>query len=721
MGLEKLINREIKITIGVVLFVSILFIALSYAIFKVDKSGASDVIKFGDISLSFCKDSTCASNVNNIGNIIGTETDSNGNTVYSKIYPVADPVTNDDWNNLKPYIFTLTNTGSLPLYVSIFLERDMTAGVISDGTSEYSEFVSDDQVKIGFGVQGETPAIGLYSDYLNTTDNNHKIASNIQIGVGETKIFNLYAWLKSDAQNASLGKYFVTQISARGEYLPDGENTQIDENLKTIEIDFKEGTIDKNIKQVQKGNNVEFTLTPSDSSVTLDKLNITCLSGTVPTVSGNTLTISNVQKNEFCQVYKKEEPTLLSQILKDNPARSTRSNNNNGTNDFATPLTTTTTGTLFKSTESITGITDTPKEVYYYAGNTTNNWVKFGKTKINKNECTYNGSTVLYFNGSSIVSVENENQCLSSKICKLGDQYGVGETVTEDFCTSQGAEWTNQNATWNGTSTEDIYWRIIRTNHDGSIRLLYVGTSPDTTEGYIGESAFNTSTNSPKYVGYKYGEDTSLDTIRNNTTDSTIKTFIDSWYQTNLTNYTKYLSTSAVYCNDRSLGTGQIYNYTSSPTSQFNFASFYRMNWDTKGAKSNPSYNCTDIRDAFSVDNTSAKLTYPVSLMTADEIVFAGGATFDNIMNTPYAWFISNSAGTQVLLLYWWSLSPINWSETEAVVGYWFSAERYLGISPVDFSIAVRPVISLKSCIKYSTGNGTPETPYEIVETSSGC
>ena len=59
------------------------------------------------------------------------------------------------------------------------------------------------------------------------------------------------------------------------------------------------------------------------------------------------------------------KPTLLSQILEDNPTRNTRSNNNNGTNDFATPLTTTTTGTLFKSTESITGITDSPKEVYY--------------------------------------------------------------------------------------------------------------------------------------------------------------------------------------------------------------------------------------------------------------------------------------------------------------------------------------------------------------------
>ena len=646
MGLEKLINREIKITIGVVLFVSILFIALSYAIFKVDKSGASDVIKFGDISLSFCKDATCASNVSNIGNIIGTETDSNGNTVYSKIYPVTDPVTNDDWNNLKPYIFTLTNTGSLPLYVSIFLERDMTAGVISDGTSEYSEFVNDDQVKIGFGVQGETPAIGLYSDYLNTTDNNHKIASNIQIGVGETKIFNLYAWLKSDAQNASLGKYFVTQISARGEYLPDGENTQIDENLKTIEIDFKEGTIDKNIKQVQKGNSVEFTLTPSDTSVTLDKLNITCLSGTVPTVSGNTLTISNVQKNEFCQVYKKEEPTLLSQILKDNPTRSTRSNNNNGTNDFATPLTTTTTGTLFISTESITGITDSPKEVYYFAGNTTKNWVKFA----------------------------------------------------------------------------NLYWRIIRTNHDGSIRLLYVGTSHDTTGGNIGTSTFNTNSNSTKYVGYKYGEDTSLDTIRNNTTDSTIKTYIDTWYQNNLTNYTKYLSTSAVYCNDRSEGTGQTYNYTSSPSSKFNFAPYYRMDYDTDGAAANPSYNCSDIRDAFSVDNTSAKLDYPVSLMTADEIAFAGGVAYQT-MSTPYAWFISNSAGTKVSTS-WWSLSPVRWYGSNARVWSWSSADACLDngyVSGVNPARGVRPALSLKSCIKYSTGNGTYNEPYEIKETTSGC
>ena len=334
-----------------------------------------------------------------------------------------------------------------------------------------------------------------------------------------------------------------------------------------------------------------------------------------------------------------EEPTLLSQILKDNPTRSTRSNNNNGTNDFATPLTTTTTGTLFTSTESITGITDSPKEVYYFAGNTTKNWVKFA----------------------------------------------------------------------------NLYWRIIRTNHDSSIRLLYVGTSPDTTSGNIGTSKFNTSYNSPKYVGYKYGEDTSLDTIRNNTTDSTIKTYVDNWYKNNLSSYSKYISTSAVYCNDRSLGTGQTY----SASADFNFAPYYRMDYDTDGASSNPSYNCTDIRDAFSVDNTNAKLDYPISLMTADEIAYAGGVAYQT-MSTPYAWFISNSAGTQVSS-YWWSLSPIFWNGSGAYVWYWYSDYAYLSDGDVSGAHAVRPAISLKSCIKYSTGNGTYNEPYEIKETTSGC
>ena len=410
-------------------------------------------------------------------------------------------------------------------------------------------------------------------------------------------------------------------------------------------VDFTEGyTVTLNVingstspvsKVVGRDGVTSFTVTPN-SGYKLELESDTCNG----TLSGNTYTISNITGNKTCSItFKPNLPTLYDKILADNPTRSTRSNNNNGTNDFAKPLTSTTTGTLFTGTESITGITDSPKEVYYYAGNTTNNWVKFA----------------------------------------------------------------------------GFYWRIIRTNHDSSIRLLYVGTSPDTTSGNIGEGNFNSSYNSPKYVGYKYGEDTSLDTIRNNTTDSKIKTYVDNWYKNNLINYTKYLSTSAVYCNDRSLGTGQTY----STSSLFEFASYYRMDYNTNGAKANPSYNCTDRRDAFSVDNTSAKLTYPVSLMTTDEMAFAGGVAYIKT-NTSYAWFISNSAGSQVSSS-WWSLSPDGWNGARSCVWRWDSDNAYLNIVDVGIDDAVRPVISLKSCTKYSTGNGTPETPYEIVETSSGC
>ena len=312
-----MINREIKITIGVVAIVSLIFIAMSYAIFKVDTTGNTDTIKFGDISLAFCKDSSCDSTISDIGNVIGTEKDANGNTVYSKIYPVSDPSTASDWNNLKPYIFTLTNDGDIPLYVSLYLEKDPTAGtIVSDGV-EYSEFVSDDEVKIAIGEGTSTPTINLYSDKVDA-DGNHKIASNILINVGEKKTFKLYAWLKSDATNASQGKYFVTQISARGEYFPSGSSSDVDSNLKTIELDLKDATADKNVKQVLKGEDVEFIVTPTNTSKTLSDLTISCTNDVTPTVSGSTLKFSNVQKGTICSVYDASKGESLATLIQTN-------------------------------------------------------------------------------------------------------------------------------------------------------------------------------------------------------------------------------------------------------------------------------------------------------------------------------------------------------------------------------------------------------------------
>ena len=394
-------------------------------------------------------------------------------------------------------------------------------------------------------------------------------------------------------------------------------------------------------------------------------------------------------------------PALKDKLLADNPTIGTRS-------DFSTPFTTNTANTLYKATENGT-------DVYYFAGQDTentpiNNWVKFGKT--NKNECTYNGSTVLYFNGSSIISIENESQCLSSKVCKLGYQYGVGETVTEDLCTSKGGEWTNQNAKWS-TGTYNIYWRIIRTNSDGSIRLLYHGTRTTATDAYIGKSVFNENDDSPKYVGYMYGNsDATPEEARTNTNDSTIKTVIDNWYASNMTSYTKYLSTTAVYCNDREVGSGTY----STTGSEFNYAAYTRL--DTNKA---PTYDCTNDNDKFTVDASTGngKLTYPIALMTADEIAYAGGV-YDT---TAPMWYYTNSSlESSIGGFHWWSLSPYMWFGSNAYSWnvYGSSAPGGLDISIVDLSRHVRPAVSLKACTLWSQGDGSSSSPYEIA-LNGGC
>ena len=628
-----MINREIKITIGVVAIVSLIFIAMSYAIFKVDTTGNTDTIKFGDISLAFCKDSSCDSTISDIGNVIGTEKDANGNTVYSKIYPVSDPSTASDWNNLKPYIFTLTNDGDIPLYVSLYLEKDPTAGtIVSDGV-EYSEFVNDDEVKIAIGEGTSTPTISLYSANVDD-DGNHKIASNILINVGEKKTFKLYAWLKSDATNASQGKYFVTQISARGEYFPSGSSSDVDSNLKTIELDLKDATADKNVKQVLKGEDVEFIVTPTNTSKTLSDLTISCTNDVTPTVSGSTLKFSNVQKGTICSVYDASKgeslATLYDKLLADKTTRPDRGS-------FSSVLTTDNTNTLYTGTENGT-------TVYYFAGNATDNWVKFGKN----------------------------------------------------------------------ASNQDLYWRIIRTNSEGSIRLLYHGTSTTATDAYIGTSAFNTTYNNPMYVGYMYGTSGSLVNNRTNATNSTIKGVIDTWYKNNLnTNYGKYISTTAVYCNDRSNPAG---GYNTGNTS-FYYGAYTRLI-----ANKTPSYDCATAEDKFTADSSTGngKLTYPIALMTADEVSFAGGLYGTNAPT----WYYYNSAnGSSTGLTWWWLLSPDSWFGSFAYVFYVDGSSHpgYLYINNVNLAYGVRPAVSLKSCVKTSGGDGSASAPYTIEESTSGC
>jgi len=366
-------------------------------------------------------------------------------------------------------------------------------------------------------------------------------------------------------------------------------------------------------------------------------------------------------------------PTLAEKLLADNPTIQTRT-------DFNTTFTETNTGTLYKATESIAG--NTPKDVYYFAGDAKNNWVKFGK---------YQNDLIRYRGYYSTTSIAFE------------------EYSTMDECTSASSYNTNCTEYKYANTGDDIYWRIIRTNYDGSIRLLYSGTSHNTTEGYIGTSAFNSTQNDPMYVGYMYGTSGSLENNRLNTNDSTIKTYVDNWYKNNLTTYTKYLSNDAVYCNDRNLVSGDTYSITNI----FFYAPYERI---VKNKQ--PTYNCTNNKDAFSGSNSEAKLTYPIGLMTADELAYAGGR-YDTGLPSPYAWYYKNSAGGSITGSTWWcSLSPVG----SSAVWYVFGSDGLgsLGSEYVRFEFGARPAISLKTCTLWTSGNGAPETPYEI-STTSGC
>ena len=381
-----------------------------------------------------------------------------------------------------------------------------------------------------------------------------------------------------------------------------------------------------------------------------------------------------------------------------------------GTRTTFTAFTETNTGTLYKATEQIG--TNPVKDVYYFAGDAKNNWVKFGKTT--ESSCTYKGKEVIYVNMTNRTTKipENETECTSTNICDAGKKVGYAVGLTESECNEPGYTWITGKATWNGTSTKNIYWKIIRTNADGSIRMLYSGTSPDTMGGYIGRSAFNTTYNDPMYVGYKYGTEGSLENNRLNTNDSTIKTYIDNWYKNNLTAYTKYLSKDAVYCNDRNLASGRSY----STTKYFYYAPYERIYTNKQ-----PTYNCTNMSDAFSVNNTSAKLDYPVGLMTIDELSYAGGE-YNTDLTATYPWYYTNangesSYGSETFC----SLSPGIWSSVYSSVWLVYGSAIPGGLfnSGVAGSYAVRPSVSLLSCNLISRGDGSPENPY-VVYTGSG-
>ncbi len=295
---------------------------------------------------------------------------------------------------------------------------------------------------------------------------------------------------------------------------------------------------------------------------------------------------------------------------------------------------------------------------------------------------------------------------------------------------------------------KNLYWRIIRMNEDESIRLLYAGTSTDTTEAYINIMAYNPTYDNPTYVGYMYSTGSSLAAIRGNSTNSPIKTELDTWYANNLQSFDKYISKTAIYCNDRS-------NDNWSESEMMYYGATQRLTTNAssnKGASQSsqyhPSFKCgntylgelhTDSKndterkkDMFSYSTASGgngELSKVVNgvpgksigLMTADEVSYAGGVYGTKNPDTYYYRNSKSGSGTDVSVTgdkYWWTMSPhsFNGSDARVVNVLGSSSAGYMGGGYVELSErVVRPVISLKSCVEFE-GSGLSNNPYTVKE-----
>lgn len=249
------------------------------------------------------------------------------------------------------------------------------------------------------------------------------------------------------------------------------------------------------------------------------------------------------------------------------------------------------------------------------------------------------------------------------------------------------------NAQNNWVKFGDFYWRIIRTNADGSIRLLYHGTSTDSTSAYI------TVDNNSSTCYYK---DTSGNCLYNdksyvNYSTSYVKKILEKWYQDNLKNkYDNFVSTSAIYCND-----------TSEPSASGQFGSYTRL--ITNKA---PTYDCSGD-NVYTKDN--GKLNYPIGLISVDEVSYAGGISAKN--STAYFYYNSTNSQSSVNDNWWWTMSPYMWNNG---IAFQFiisgtSDSGQIGGNGITGTYAVRPVLSIKGINAWKSGDGSSSNPYEIV------
>ena len=310
-------------------------------------------------------------------------------------------------------------------------------------------------------------------------------------------------------------------------------------------------------------------------------------------------------------------------------------------------------------TNGLYSSSDEDGTTYYYRGDIDDNNLVFGA--YDEDYYVYGrGSRYYQTKDSCIESEGNDKKCQPTKIASKGDK---------------------------------MYWKIVRVNGDGTIRLIYNNCVDITTGGIthmdidgsssllcgVGNTPYNLEINDPKYSGYTY----------DNGTDSFIKKEVDTWYNNTLgsnPDYDKYVILGR-YCSDSSG-----YNYDGNGS----FASWDRLGQaDFDYAKDNaPSFICPSTNESY-----GGSYRLKAGLITADELVYAGES-----------YFVTGNSYLKTIATSYWSMTPYN--ETNNFM------MEYISLKNISFAThaVIRPVINISTENMTLTGDGTIDNPYILEE-----
>ena len=298
-------------------------------------------------------------------------------------------------------------------------------------------------------------------------------------------------------------------------------------------------------------------------------------------------------------------------------------------------------------------------------------------------------------------------------------------------------------------------WRIVRVTGDGSIKLALFNnntegnTNPcaeanDSGDAAItGISKFNYTYGDNAFVGLMYGNvgcsdgtstsqsnctsaggtwtaSTSYANAHANINKSTILKYLEEWYDNNMATYDSYIA-DTIWCNDKSTVNDTTFN-PGSMTLGTNYgyglnANYYGTTQRIVDAETaiplgdSPTLICPndDLGGKLSkytvsdTTNGNGSLDKKIGLLTADEVVYAGGG------NVNYSYYLVKNTENWV----WWALSPDdfvgNFARVWGVDGGSFLYNYY-----VNDNYGVRPSLSLKSTVPIASGKGTRTSPYVV-------